>query len=53
MLQHLVLQLAAIRVNADGAAIYHVTWKQAAGDAGILLGPDGTIESAFFQRDDE
>lgn len=41
------------RVNAEGVAIYHVTWKQAAGDAGILLGPDGTIERAFFQMDDE
>jgi CubicO group peptidase (beta-lactamase class C family) len=41
------------RVNDDGAAFYHVTWKQAAGDAGILLGPNGTIDGAFFQRDDD
>lgn len=41
------------RVNPDGAAIYHVTWKQAAGDAGILLGPKGTIDGAYFERDDD
>jgi len=41
------------RVNDDGAAFYHVTWKQAAGDAGILLGPNGTIDGAFFQTDDD
>jgi hypothetical protein len=39
------------RVTADGAALYHVTWKQAAGDAGVVLGADGTIERAFFQMD--
>lgn len=41
------------RVNPDGAAIYRVTWKQAAGEAGILLGPDGTIDGAYFERDDD
>jgi hypothetical protein len=41
------------RVNPDGAAIYHVTWKQAAGEAGILLGPRGTIDGAYFERDDD
>lgn len=41
------------RVNPDGAAIYHVTWKQAAGEAGILLGPNGTIDGAYFERDDD
>ena len=40
------------RVNPDGAAIYHVTWKQASGEAGILLGPNGTIDGAYFERDD-
>lgn len=41
------------RVNPDGAAIYHAIWKQAAGDAGILLGPNGTIDGAYFERDDD
>lgn len=41
------------RVEADGSAIYHVTWTQAAGDAGILLGTDGTIDRAFFQMDED
>jgi CubicO group peptidase (beta-lactamase class C family) len=41
------------RVNADGAAIYRVTWKQAAADAGILLGTDGAVDSASVQVDDD
>lgn len=45
--------LALERVNPDGAAIYRVSWKQAAGDAGILLGPNGTIDGAYFERDDD
>jgi hypothetical protein len=45
--------LVVERVNPDGAAIYHVTWKQAAGEAGILLGPNGTIDGAYFERDDD
>lgn len=45
--------LVVERVNPDGAALYHVTWKQAAGDAGILLGPNGTIDGAYFERDDD
>jgi hypothetical protein len=45
--------LAFQRVNADGTAIYRVTWKQAAGDAGIRLETDGTIDNASFQKDDD
>jgi CubicO group peptidase (beta-lactamase class C family) len=45
--------LVVERVNPDGAAIYHVTWKQAAGEAGILLAPNGTIDGAYFERDDD
>jgi len=41
------------RVNADGTAIYRVTWKQASGDAEIRLGADGMIDSASFQKDDD
>jgi CubicO group peptidase (beta-lactamase class C family) len=41
------------RVNANGAVIYRVTWKRAAAEAGILLGTDGTIDSAWFQIDDD
>jgi CubicO group peptidase (beta-lactamase class C family) len=41
------------RVNPDGAAIYHMTWKQAAGETGILLGPNGTIDGAYFERDED
>jgi CubicO group peptidase (beta-lactamase class C family) len=41
------------RVNPDGAAIYQVTWEQAAGEAGVLLGPKGTIDGAYFERDDD
>ena len=41
------------RVNASGAAIYRVTWKQAAADAAILLGTDGTIDSASFEIEDD
>lgn len=41
------------RVNSDGAADYRVTWKEAAGNAKILLGTDGTIDSASFQMDDD
>ena len=41
------------RVNANGAAIYRVTWKQAAADAAILPGTDGTIDSASFQIEDD
>jgi len=46
-------ELVFQRVNDDGAAVYRVTWKQAAGDAGIRLGTDGTIDNAFFQMDDD
>jgi hypothetical protein len=45
--------LVLARVNPDGAAIYHVTWKQAAGEAGILLGRNGTIDGAYFERDED
>jgi CubicO group peptidase (beta-lactamase class C family) len=41
------------RVNANGAVNYRVTWKQAAAEAGIRLGTDGTIDSASFQIDDD
>jgi len=41
------------RVNANGAVIYRVTWKQAEAEAGILLGTDGTIDSASIQIEDD
>jgi hypothetical protein len=30
-----------------------VTWKQAAGDAVILLQANGTVQNVFFQKDDD
>jgi hypothetical protein len=34
------------KVGPGGADTYHVTWKQDAGDWGIIMGRDGTIEGA-------
>jgi CubicO group peptidase (beta-lactamase class C family) len=48
-----ISELVFKRVHPDGAAIYRVTGKQAAGDAGIRLGTDGTIDNAFFQKEDD
>ncbi|MFZ1904210.1 MAG: serine hydrolase [Steroidobacteraceae bacterium] len=40
-------------VSPDGTAVYRVTCKHAEGETGIRLAPDGTIDGAFFHRDDE
>jgi CubicO group peptidase (beta-lactamase class C family) len=40
-------------VNPDGTAVYRVICKHAEGETGIRLAPDGTIDGAFFHRDEE